>query len=132
MKFITIKLIFTLSAFLLAILGLGMTLATTAMLGNFGYDANPASIHMARAAGGATLAIAVMVWLARKSAPSQARNALIIGLAVFFLLEAIVDLRGIMAGTVGPDGWYTGVLPWLVFFALTVIAGRSAMSETES
>jgi len=70
-----------------------------------------------------------MAWLARNSAPSQARNALVIGFSVFTFLAAIVDTRGILAGTVPQSGWFTGVLLWLGFFALFVIAGRSAMSE---
>ena len=121
---------FTIAAIPMVLMGLGLTLATTTMLGNFGYDANPASIHFARAAGGALIGLAVLTFLARNSGPSKARTALIVGLSLFFLLEAVEDIRAIMAGTLGPSGWISGVVPWLIFFLLTVIAGWSSRSES--
>ena len=83
---IKLKVVLTLAAVLLLILGLGMTVATSTMLANFGHEASPASLHFARATGGAALGLAVMAWLARNSGPSQARNALVAGLGVFFFL----------------------------------------------
>lgn len=112
------------------LMGLGSTFATTTILGSLGYDANPASIHMARAVVGAMLGLAVITWLARNSSLSQARNALVVGLFLVFFLGAVVDLRGIMAGTLGPSGWISGVVPWLILSILTATAGRSAMSES--
>ncbi len=126
---IKLNVVLTIAAIPLFLMGLGMTLATSTMLGSLGYDANPASIHMARATGASFIGIAIMIFLARNSGPSHARNALVIGLSVFFFLAAIVDARGILAGTLQPSDWFTGVLLWLVFFALTVIAGRNAMVE---
>jgi hypothetical protein len=61
-----------------------------------GLDANPASIHFARAVGGALLGVAIMTWLARNSGPSQARNALVAGLTLFFLLEVVEYVRAMM------------------------------------
>lgn len=111
------------------IMGLGMTFATSSILGSLGHDVNPASLHFARATGGAVLGIAFITFLARNSGPSQARNALVAGLSVFFLLEAIVDLRAIMNGTYGAEAWFTGVIPWLIFLILMILAGRNAMAE---
>jgi hypothetical protein len=126
---IKLSVVFTIAAFILFLIGLGMTIATSTMLENFGHDANSASIHFARATGGAALGLAVMTFLARNSGPSQARNALVVGLSLFFFLEAVVDLRAIMNGTYGPEAWFTGVIPWLVLLVLTLLAGRSAMAE---
>ena len=127
---IKLKLVFTLAAVLLLLVGLGMTVATRTMLGNFGHEANSGSLHFARATGGAALGFAVMTWLMRNSGPSQARNAFVAGLSLFFFLEAVVDFRAIMNGTYGPDAWFTGVIPWLVFLVLTIYAARSEMSES--
>jgi hypothetical protein len=126
---IKLNVVLTIVAIPLFLLGLGMTIATSTILGNFGHDVNPSSIHFARADGGAVLGLAIMTWLARNSGPSQARNALVAGLSLFFLLEAVVDFRAIINGTYGQEAWFTGVIPWLIFFALTVLAGRSAMAE---
>ena len=111
-------------------IGLGFAFATRTMLGNLGYDANLASIHLTRAAGSAMIGYAVIAFLARNAGPSPARNAVVVGLALFFLLEAIVDIRGIMSGVAGPELWFTGVLLWMIFFALVAIAGWSARSES--
>ena len=131
MKFkLKLNVILTIVAIPLFLMGLAFTLATTTMLGNFGYDANLASIHMARTAGSALIGYAVLAFLARNAGPSPARNAVVVSLALFFLLEAIVDIRGIISGVMGPEGWFTGVFLWLVFFALVAIAGWSARSES--
>jgi hypothetical protein len=127
---IKLNVVLTIAAIPLFIVGLGMTFATSAMLGSFiGIDANLASIHMARALGTAFIGIAVMIFLARNSGPSQARNALVAGLSLFFLLAAITDARAILAGTLAPSGWFSGVGLWLLFFILIVLAGRNAMAE---
>ena len=126
---IKLKVVLSIGAILMFLMGLGMTVATSAMLENFGHDINPSSLHFARAAGAAVLGLGIMTWLARNSDPSQARNALVAGLSIVYILEAIVDLRAIMNGTYGADAWFTGVIPWLVLLTLTVIAGRTAMAE---
>ena len=127
---IKLNIILTIVAIPVFLMGLAFTLATRTMLGNFGYDANLASIHMARTAGSALIGYAVIAFLARNAGPSQARTAVVAGLALFFLLEAVVDIRGIMSGVMGPSGWFSGVALWLIFFILTAIAGWSARSES--
>jgi hypothetical protein len=124
-----LKTLFTIVAILLFLHGLGITLAPTIILENYGVDANAASTHMARALGGALLAIAIMTWLARNSGPSTARNALVVGLSLFFVLEAVEDIRAIVAGILNPIGWISVVLS-IILVILITIAGRSAMSES--
>lgn len=126
---IKLNVVFIISAIPLFLMGIFASVATSAMLGANGYDVNPASIHMARATGASFIGIALMIFLARNSGPSEARNALVIGFTVFLLLAAIVDARAVIAGTMPPSGWVYGVGLWLVFFVLNVLAGRSAMTE---
>lgn len=126
---IKLSLVFTIATVLLLLIGLGMTFATSFMLENFGHEVAPGTLHFARAAGGALLGLAVMTWLARNAGPSKARDAITAGLAFFFLVEAIVDLRAILNGTYGNDAWFTGVIPWLIMLVLTIIAAKGAMAE---
>jgi len=110
-------------------MGLAMTVATVTLLLKMGHDANSASIHFTRAIGAAAIALSVMAFLARNSGPSKARTALIVGFCIFFFLEAVVDFRAILTGTYGLEAWFTGVIPWLIFLVLTIIAARSDALE---
>ena len=125
---IKLNVMFTISAAFLLFVGLGLTIMTTTMLGMIGLDANPASIHFAKAGGSALIGVAVMTWLARNAGPSQVRNALTLGLTLLFLLEGIEYLRGIFTGSLGLMGWIVGGM-WLILFVFMALAGRSAMAE---
>jgi hypothetical protein len=125
---IRLNVMLTIAAIATFLLGFGLTIATSTMLGMISLDANPASIHFAKAVGGALLGLAVMAWLARNSGPSQARNALVLGLTLIFLLEGIEYVRAILSGTLQPIGWiFAGM--WLILFVFMGLAGRSAMAE---
>ena len=89
----------------------------------------PASIHFARAVGGALLGLAIMTWFARNSGPSQARNAMVAGLTLFFLRKVVEYVRAILVSSLQSSGWTFAGL-WFILFLFTVIAGRSAMSES--
>ena len=119
---------FTISAIVMFFIGLGLTILTTTMLGMIGLDANPASIHFAKAGGSALIGVAVMTWLARNAGPSPARNALTLGLTLLFLLEGIEYLRGLFTGSLGWIGWISSGM-WLLLFVFMALAGRSAMAE---
>ena len=112
------------------LMGIAMTIYTSTILSYNGIDANPASIHMARAAAAGILVLGIMAWLSRNSEPSQARNPLVVGLSLYFLLQAVNDARSIVAGITAPSSWISGVGLWLVFFILTALAGWSARTES--
>ena len=126
---IKLNVVFILAAIPLVFMGIGMTFATSAMIESFGLDSSPAAIHFGRATAAAFIGIGVMIFLARNAGPSQARNAMVAGLSLFFFLAVIVEVRAIMAGTYGAESWFTGVLPWFIFLVLTVLAGRNAMAQ---
>jgi hypothetical protein len=126
---IKLNAVFTVSSIFLFLLGLGLTVMTNTMLGMISLDANPASIHFAKAVGGALLGLAVMAWFARNAGPSPARNALALGLTLVFLLEGVEYVRAILTGSIQAIGWlFAGM--WLILFVFMALAGRSAMSET--
>ena len=122
---------FTISSILLFLLGLGLTVMTSTMLGMISLDANPASIHFAKGVGGALLALAVMTWLARNSEPSTARNALALGLTLVFLLEGVEYVRAALTGSLQAIGWLLAGM-WILLFVFMGLAGRFAMSSETS
>lgn len=126
---IKLRVMFTISAVVMFLLGLGLTFMTSIMLGMINLDAtNPGTIHFAKAAGSAIIGVAVMAWLARDAGPSQARNALTLGLTLLFLLEGLEYVRAIVTGSLGLVGWLSGSM-WLLLFVFMFLAGRSAMAE---
>ena len=125
---IKLNVMFTIAAIFMFLVGLGLTFMTTIMLGMISLDANAASLHFAKSVGGALLGLAIMTWLARNSDPSQTRNALTLGLTLFFLLSGIEYIRAILTGSLQAIGWlFAGA--WLILFVFMALAGRSAMAE---
>jgi len=125
---IKLNVMFTIAAIAMFLIGLGLTVMTGIMLGMIGLDANPASIHFAKAGGSALLGLAVMTWLARNSGPSQARNALVLGLTLLFLLETAEYVRAILTGSLQIMGWISAGM-WFFLFVFMALAGRSSMAE---
>ncbi len=126
---IKLNVMFTISAIFLLFLGLGLTFMTSFIHGMIGLDTNPASLHFAKAAGGAMLAFAAMAWFARNSSPSQARNALVLGFSLLYLLTSIEYVRSIMVGSLQFMGWIMAGL-WLLLFVFMALAGRASMTES--
>jgi len=125
---IKLNVMFTIAAIAMFLIGLGLTVMTGIMLRMIGLDANPASIHFAKAGGSALLGLAVMTWLARNSGPSQARNALVLGLTLLFLLETAEYVRAILTGSLQIIGWISAGM-WFFLFVFMALAGRSARAE---
>jgi hypothetical protein len=125
---IKLNLMFTISAIILFFLGLGLTFMTSFIHGMIGLEPNPASLHFAKATGGALLGLAVLTWLARNSGPSKTRDALTLGLTLVFLLESIEYVRAILTGSLQTIGWVFASM-WILLFVFMFLAGRSAMSE---
>jgi hypothetical protein len=126
---IKVNVMFTISAVVLFFLGLGLTFMTSFIHGMIGLEPNPASLHFAKAAGGAMLGFAAMAWLSRNSVPSQARNGLVLGLTLLYLLTGIEYVRSIMVGSLQFMGWIMAGM-WLLLFVFMALAGRASMTES--
>ena len=126
---IKLNVMFTVSAVVLFLLGLGLTFMTSFIHGMIGLEPNPASLHFAKAAGGTMLGFAAMAWFARNSGPSQARNGLVLGFTLFYLLTGIEYIRSIMVGSLQFMGWIMAGM-WLLLFVFMALAGKSSMTES--
>jgi hypothetical protein len=94
-----LKLVLTLSAMYLAIVGLALLLAPLQFgTGAVPRDASPELIALLRLLGGPFLGIAALNWMARKVEPSTARNAIILANIVGFSTVTINDVWGVFSG----------------------------------
>jgi hypothetical protein len=126
---IKLNVMFTISAIILFFLGLGLIFLTSFIHGMVGLEVNPASLHFGKAVGGAAVSFAVMAWFSRNSAPSQARNALVLGFTVFFFLTSIEYIRAILVGALQPIGWIAAGM-WILLFVFMALIGRASMTES--
>ncbi len=80
--------------------------------------------------GVASLPLAIISWLVRNAEPSKTRDAVVLGMTVFFVVQAPVSAYGYFVDPASPH----------LFFALLeallavgfLIAGRSSMSKSAS
>jgi hypothetical protein len=126
-----LKLVLTVSAIYLGILGLGFMLAPRQIgIGAVPPDASPALIAYLRIFGGPMVGIAVLNWLARSAEPSPARNAIVLANVVGFACVSSMDLWGVFSGGARPVAKVFLVIH-LLLTAAFVLAGRASMRAQE-
>ena len=80
--------------------------------------------------GVASLPLGIIAWLVRNAEPSKTRDAVVLGMIFFFVLETPVSLYGFFVDPGSPH------LPFALLEALIavglIIAGRSSMSKSAS
>jgi hypothetical protein len=122
-----LKVVLTISAIYLGVLGVGFMLAPR----QIGIDAVPANASPAllaylRIFGGPILGIAVLNWMARNAEPSAARNAIVLGNIVGFGCVTLMDVWGVFGGGARPAAKMFLVIHLLMTVAF-VVAGRASM-----
>ncbi len=94
-----LRLLLSIAAVYMALVGLGLILAPkTFGTGAVPPDATPALIAFLRLWGSPLLGIAVLNWMARNAEPSTAKNAIIVGNIVGFVVIGTVDVWGSFSG----------------------------------
>ena len=98
-----LKVVLTVSAIYLAVLGVGFMLAPRQIgIDAVPPDASPALIAYLRIFGGPILGIAVLNWMARNADPSAAHNAIVLGNIVGFGCVTLIDVWGVFSGGARP------------------------------
>jgi hypothetical protein len=113
-----LKVVLTVSAIYLAVLGVGFMFAPR----QIGIEAVPANASRAliaylRIFGGPFLGIAVLNWLARNAEPSPARNAIVLANIVGFGCVTAMDVWGVFS-----DGARQAAKLFLVIHLLMTVA----------
>jgi hypothetical protein len=111
-----LKNLITIQVILFILGGLGSLLAPQAFLSPFGVTLDESGVGLARLYGVTVLMAAVICWLARDAAPSEARRAIVIGLIVGNGLAFIAMIVNILSGAYTSLAWVNAV-----FFLLLAI-----------
>jgi hypothetical protein len=122
-----LKVVLTVSAIYLAVLGLGFMFAPRQIgIEAVPADASPALIAYLRIFGGPFLGIAVLNWMTRNAEPSATRDAIVLGNIVGFGCVTLMDIWGVFSGGARPAMKLFLVIHLLMTVAF-IVAGRTSM-----
>jgi len=108
---VNLKNIFTISALVAVLLGLGLILAPAPLItARTGHPPYVLTAHIARQFGTAMLAAGVISWMARRTSDSAARNAIVTGLALLYVLLPIETAISILRGSESAEGFILVVI----------------------
>ena len=95
-----LKNLFIISTLLAILMGLGLILVPTPLMtARTGHPPDILTAHVARQFGTALLAAGVISWMARHAAESTARNAIVTGLTLLYVLLPIETAISIARGS---------------------------------
>lgn len=121
------KLILTVAAIYLGLVGIGLLIAPTFMVLDLPDSASPLLVGQLRAMSDVFIGIAVVDWLARNAEASKALNAIILGNTVGFGMSVILGISVALTGSELVSWGFTGLsLFCLVGFIVVGRANRSA------
>jgi hypothetical protein len=123
-----LKLVLTVSALYLAVLGVGFMFAPRQIgIDAVPADASPALIAYLRIFGGPCLGIAVLNWLARNVEPSAARNVVLANIVGFGCVTAM-DIWAVFGGG-GRGAMKLFLVIHLLMTVAFVVAGRAGVRD---
>ena len=127
-----VSLLLTITAVYGIIFGLLLLIVPELILPNvFGANAVPAAlVGNIRAYGGVLIGVAVINWLARNSDPSQARDAILLGMFVGFAALTLTGILRMFGGSPALGGIATFVINALLAVAFGVV-GKANMSNVK-
>src|SRR5688572_15412961 len=97
--------LFAVTAALMGFFGAGFVLAPGAVFGLYGVALDAAGVMLARVAGAAVLALAVLAWLSRDAAGSEPGRAAATALLCFFVVKTTVTVLAQLGGVFNALGW---------------------------
>ena len=122
-----IKTVFILGTIVMGLFGLAFLLFPEALTTYYGNTLGDGGVIFARLWGGATLALASILWFARDAEDSEARRAIVIGGFVYSILGLIVALYSQLMGMVNSLGWSTVI----IYFLFAVDFGYFLFKKSE-
>ena len=123
-----LKNLFIASALAASLLGLGLIfLPVPLMTARTGHAPDILTAHVARQFGTAMLAAGVISWMARNAADSAARNAIVAGLTLLYVLLPIETAISIGRGSESAEGFVLVVIFGLLAVGFLLI-GKPQLS----
>lgn len=126
MKFNTLMVLNTIVA---GVFGLVFVLVPAPFLSLYGVAAGAQLAYVAQLFGAALLALAIVTWLARNTADTGARRAIVVALAVGDCVGFVIALIRQLGGVVNGLGWATVVIYFLLMVAFGSFALRGTSPE---
>lgn len=128
-----VNLLLTIAAVYGAVFGLLLLFVPELILPNvFGANAVPAAlIGNIRGYGGVLVGVAIINWFARNSDPSQARDAILLGMFIGFAALTLTGILRVLSGSPAVGGIVTLVINALLALAFGVV-GKSNMSTAKT
>ena len=120
----------TVHSIVAGIYGLLFLLIPATLLAQYGAEPTAAMQFLVRLFGSALLTFAAVLWLARDTADSPARRAIILGFFIGLATGLVVSLHGQLTGVMNALGWTT-VAVYAVFGAGYGYFHFSSKQETE-
>jgi hypothetical protein len=102
--------LFTLNGVVAAIFGVGFIVAPAQLLEMYAVTINPGTALVSRLFGAALVGFAVISWQSRAAAPSDARQAVIVGYFIADTIGTILGLHGVLTAATNSLGWLTVVI----------------------
>jgi len=103
----TLKLLFTLTAVVGAVFGLGFLLLPASVLALYGVADDPALLYLARLLGASYLGYAALSWLVRDAPASPAGRGIVLAFFIAFAVGLVASVVGQLSGAVNALGWST-------------------------
>lgn len=123
-----LKNLFTASALVAILLGLGLILVPVPLMtARTGHPPDVLTAHVARQFGTALLAAGVISWMARHATDSSARNAIVIGLSLLYTLLPIETAISIARGSESAEGFVLVIVFGLLALGFILI-GRPRLT----
>ena len=102
-----LKVIMVLNAVVAGVYGIAFVLAPAQVLSLYGVSGGEPLSFMSQLFGAALIGIGLVTWLARNAAASDARDAIVLAMAIAFLVGLIVAVMGALAGFMNMLSWLT-------------------------
>ena len=118
-----LNILMVLNAIVAGVFGVVFVLVPGRLVSLYGVTADASLTYVAQLFGAALIALAVVTWMARNAADSDARRAIVLGLAIGNIVGFVIALIGQLGAVVNALGWSTVVIYLLLalgfgFFAL--------------
>lgn len=129
----SVKSLFQVNAVIALLYGIGLLIVPSPFLGMYDIGVTTGTALVAQLFGVSLIAVGLITWFARDSAPNDARQAIMQGLFWTDVLGTVVAVLGIVSGAVNALGWSTVAVYALLATAygyLIYVAPEPAASPT--
>jgi quinol-cytochrome oxidoreductase complex cytochrome b subunit len=112
------------NAVIAAAFGIAFVIVPGPLVALYGVTADAALRYVGQLLGAALVVLAVVTWLARNATDSDARRAIVLGLAIGSTVGFVVALLGQLGGVVNALGWSTVAIYLLLALGFAYFALR--------